>query len=122
MFEKFARTPSRKASTPKVELEMTVKFLRALSGEGLRLSYAALTLAARAFEEDSSGQIAAQRGAKLVKSLPQDLQPFVCRRKGGYARGVLKSFEEAPENLLDLPVIGKESVHEAVEAFLASLG
>lgn len=121
MFEKFAKSPVKKV-TVKVELESTAQFVTALADEGLRLSYAALAGAARILGEDSSGQIPAQRGAKLVKSLPAELQPFVCRKAGGYAKGVLQSFGDlAPEGLVDFPVITAKEVAEAVEVFQASL-
>ena len=119
MFEKFAKTVTKTTPKTTVTLEATSEFLRALSGEGLRLSYAALTVAARLLGEDSSGQIPAQRGAKLVKSLPASLQPYVCRKKGGYAKGVKELFgEDAPEGLLTMPVITQEIVGEAVQTWV----
>jgi hypothetical protein len=122
MFEKFAKTPA-KTVAPKQELTLTTAFVQALSAEGLRLSYAALAGAARILGEDLSGQIPAQRGAKLVKSLPATLQPFVCRKSGGYAKGVVASFgEDAPKGLVDLPVITAKEVAEAVGTWEDAVG
>lgn len=116
MFSKLASTPSRKSSTPKLELPLTAQFLSTVKSEGYRLSYAALAIAARTLGEDSSTQIPAQRGAALVKSLPVTLQPFVCRKSGGYGKGVLSKFEQdLPKDLTDRPVITKEAVAEAIE-------
>jgi hypothetical protein len=121
MFEKFASTPARKSSTQKVELTVTTAFVQALVSEGLRLSYGALAQASRTLGEDASTQILAQRGAGLVKSLPVILQPHVCRKAGGYKKGVLESFKvELPGDLCDRPVIDAKSVGEALEIFLNS--
>ena len=114
MFEKFKSQSAPKASTPKVELTVTTEFVRALVKEGLRLSYASLTTVARELGEDSSTQKAGQRGAKLVKSLPLNLQPYVCRQGGGYHKKVLGQFEDLPEGLKDLQVIVQEDVLEAL--------
>ena len=122
MFEKLASTPSRKRSIKTIELPLTTAFLACVHSEGFRLSYGALALASRAFGEDSSTQIVAQRGSTLVKSLPQALQPFVCRKSGGYGKGVLAQFsQELPKDLVDRPVITGETVHEAVGEFQDSL-
>lgn len=122
MFEKLAKTPSRKRSATKVELPQTTAFLACVVEHGFRLSYGALAQAARTLGEDGSTQILAQRGASLVKSLPEALQPHVCRKAGGYKKGVLKQFTtELPEDLEDRPVITADSVETAVDEYLASL-
>ena len=59
--------------------------------------------------------------AKLVKTLPQDLQPYVCRKKGSYAKSVNELWGDlAPKGLEDMGVVTSDLVEEAVEAFLAS--
>jgi len=114
MFEKLVQ-PVRKFVRKESNLPMTIEFMGAIVSNGCRLSYGALTLAARELGEDSSGQIPAQRGAALVKSLPGELQPFVCRRDGGYAKGVLGQFSvELPGDLRDRPVLSEEVVSEAL--------
>ena len=113
MFEKLATTPTRK-STPKIELTLTKTFLECVQKEGHRLSYAALAGAARILGEDSSKQIAAQRGSTLVKSLPLALQPFVCRKSGGYAKGMTWAIE-TPSDLRDRPVITASVIGKAVK-------
>ena len=119
MFEKFASTPARKPSTKSVELPVTTAFVQALVAEGLRLSYGALAQAARTLGEDDSNQILAQRGAGLVKSLPETLQPHICRKAGGYKKGILEGFKtELPEDLCDRPVVNAGTVGEALEIFL----
>ena len=119
MFGKLASTPSRQPSTP-VTLEATSAFLSKVVEEGYRLSYAALTVSARILGEDTSGNIPAQRGAKLVKSLPLSLQPYVCRKSGKYGKGVLAQFENVPANLMDRGVITAEAVAEAVKIWEAA--
>lgn len=121
MFERFAKSSSKSESKVEITLTQTEAFLQAVVGEGFRLSYGALTLAARAFGEDSSGQIPAQRGGKLVKSLRVELQPFVCRKSGRYAKGTTWD-TEVPGDLRERSVITQEFVLEAVEIFRASLG
>ena len=120
MFEKLAKTPVRARTSKTIELPLTAQFLSCVSEHGFRLSYAALAIAAREFGEDSSTQIPAQRGSTLVKSLPVALQPFVCRKAGGYHKKVLSQFSDLPEGLLDRPVIVKDDVAEAVAEYLAT--
>jgi hypothetical protein len=126
MFEKFAKTPARKSATPTAELPKTIAFLTCLVANGVRLSYGALTASARHLGEDFSGQIPAQRGAKLVKTLPVELQPHVCRKAGNYAKGTTWN-TDVPGDLRDRPVIslGKHGetadVVEAIEEWQASL-
>lgn len=120
MFEKFAQNVKKSSKSESVELVETVEFVEAVVSSGFRLSYAALTLAARHMGEDSSGQIPAQRGAKLVKSLPTELQPFICRKSGRYGKGVLAQFEHVPEDLRDRDVIVASGVAGAIELFEAS--
>lgn len=114
MFEKFAAAP---AKTQKLNLELTktIGFLTALVDNGFRISYGALALASRHYKEDHSGQIPAQRGATLVKTLPDPLQPHVCRKDGGYAVGVLSQFEDVPTDLRSRPVITENNVDSALE-------
>jgi hypothetical protein len=119
MFEKIAKKPSKKAKKS-VNLEQTTAFLRAVVKAGCRLSYGAFAAAAKALKEDASTQIPAQRGAKLVKSLPEGLQPFVCRKAGTYAAGISWSVE-TPSDLGDRPVIISESVAQAIKEWKASL-
>ena len=115
MFEKFtAPSPRRKRGKQPNEMPRTEVFLISVKENGFRLSYAALTRISRIFEEDASGQIEAQRGAKLVQSLPVSLQPYVCRKDGSYAKGI--SWEvETPEDLRDRPVIQADRAEEAVQ-------
>lgn len=121
MFEKIAKSVSKSTTKSVIEIPQTTAFLACVQKEGFRLSYAALAIAARLFGEDSSTQIAAQRGSTLVKSLPVALQPFVCRKSGKYGKGVLAQFTaELPENLTARPVIDREVVGAGVEEYLAS--
>lgn len=118
MFEKLVKPVVRKSVTVSVEIPLTQAFVTCVKEQGCRLSYAALALAARLFKEDSSTQIPAQRGSTLVKSLPVDLHPIVCRKSGGYKKEVFAAFGEQPEDLLDRPVITEEAVGEAVAIYL----
>jgi hypothetical protein len=119
MFEKIAKKPSKKVKKS-VSLEKTTTFLQAVVDAGCRLSYGAFAGAAKALKEDSSTQIAAQRGAKLVKSLPEALQPFVCRKAGNYAKGISWAVD-VPADLEDRPVIITESLASALKEWKASL-
>ena len=117
MFEKFATNPGRSNTKPGLELTKTIEFVTALVEHGLRISYGALALTARHYKEDTSGQIAAQRGATLVKILPVELQPHVCRKDGGYSPGVLQSFAAGlvPADMRGRPVVSEGSVDGALE-------
>ncbi len=119
MFEKIAKKPSKKVKKT-MNLEKTASFLQAVVDAGCRLSYGAFAAAAKALKEDSSTQIAAQRGAKLVKGLPEALQPFVCRKAGNYAKGISWAVD-VPADLEDRPVIITESVAQAIKEWKASL-
>lgn len=121
LFENIAARPSAPAKKAKAELTRTIAFMTVVRDQGCRLSYAALAVGAKVLGENDSNQIAAQRGSSLVKQLPEELQPFVCRRKGGYAKepATMSWAKHAPENLVDLPVIRHENVEAAVEQFLS---
>lgn len=114
VFEKLAKKVVRKSSKPTLCLEKTQEFVGTVREEGFRLSYAALATVARILGEDSSSQIPAQRGAALVKVLPEDLHPTICRKSGGYKKEVLGAFGDVPGDLLDRPVITVEEIAEAV--------
>lgn len=118
MFEKLAKSVSRKPVAKAIELPLTEAFVAKVQEQGFRLSYGALAQAARIFKEDSSTQILAQRGSTLVKSLPVSLHPTVCRKSGGYKKEVYAAFGEQPADLLDRPVIDDESVEEAIKLYL----
>jgi len=120
MFDKLAISPSKSASTNLPSLSETAVFVTAVRDSGFRLSYAAFALAARHLGEDVNGQIPAQRGGKLVKALNLDLQPFVCKKSGGYSKGVVWTVE-VPADLKDRPVITAEAVIDAVGLWQASL-
>ena len=113
MFEKIAVRPTKAVKTV-LNLEKTSAFVQAVVEAGCRLSYASLALAARAFKEDSSTQIPAQRGSKLVKALPEAVQPFICRKAGNYAKGISWAVD-VPADLEDRPVIISESVGAALK-------
>ena len=120
MFENVAKTPKKKAKKAPQSLELTTAFLKSVKENGARLSYGAFAGAAKALDKDPSKQIPAQRGSSLVKTLPGDLQPFVCQKSGGYAKGVTWSVE-TPKDLEDRPVIISESLASALEEWEASL-
>lgn len=118
MFAKFAASTSSSVSTTNmIELPLTEAFLRAVVGEGYRLNYAGLAMAAKALGENTSGQKLGQRGSKLVKVLPVELQPHVCRKNGKYAKGVTWE-TQVPGDLISRPVITEESVESAVKVWL----
>ena len=91
----------------------TIAFLTLVKAEGARLSYSALCLAARHFGEDTSGQMPGQRGSTLAKGLVVELQPWVCQKSGGYAKGV-EWATEIPADLKDRPVIDEDSIDGAL--------
>ena len=119
MFENVAKTP-KKTVKKTISLERTIAFLESVKENGARLSYGAFAGAAKALDKDPSRQIPAQRGSTLVKLVPEALQPFVCRKSGGYAKGVTWSVE-TPKDLEDRPVIISESLASALEEWEASL-
>ena len=108
MFAKFAASSSKSVSTPSLELTRTTEFVRAVTGEGYRLAYGALSAAAKLLGENSSGQAPGQRGSSLVKQLPASLQPFVCQKSGKYAPGANAKWPEGSPTIAQLvamPVI-----------------
>ena len=113
MFEKIARPVKKTRSTKQRELPKTIAFLTLVKAEGARLSYSALCLAARHYGEDTSGQMPGQRGSTLAKGLVVELQPWVCQKSGGYAKGV-EWATETPADLKDRPVIDEETVAGAL--------
>jgi hypothetical protein len=113
MFDKLAKIPSKSKSSSLPSLTETASFLACVRDQGFRLSYGALALAARQLSEDVNGQIPAQRGGKLVKALPLELQPFVCKKSGKYSKGVVWTVE-VPSDLEDRPVITAEVISEAI--------
>ena len=116
MFGKIATTPSRKSRSPKLELPLTTAFATAIRDEGFRLDYEALAQAARILGEDKSTQILAQRGSTLVKLLPVSVQPFICRKSGGYAKGVEWKVE-TPSDLRDRQVVQQAVVAKAIKVW-----
>lgn len=125
MFDKFAKTASKSSSkVSSTEIPQTTAFLQALVNEGIRLSYTGLALAARELGENTSGQMPGQRGAALVKELPLELQPHVCRggkSLGSYAKGMTWA-TEVPENLRSRPALDTiEDVQGAIEVWQAAL-
>ena len=114
MFEKIAKPVSKTRTTKSVEMPKTIAFLTLVKAEGARLSYSALALAARHYGEDTSTQIAGQRGSSLTKGLPTELQPWVCQKSGGYAKGV-EWATETPADLKSRPVIDEDSIDSALK-------
>jgi len=119
MFEKLAKTPSRSRSRSSIEIPLTAAFLTCVRDQGYRLSYGALAEAANQLGEDTSRQIRAQRGSTLTKTLPSGLQPYVCRKAGGYAKGVTWDVE-TPADLRDRPVLTITDVAGAIEIYEAA--
>jgi len=104
-----------------VEIPRTVSFLRALVDGKLRLSYAALALAAELLGEHTATNMSAgQRGAALLSGIPGTLQPHVCNAKGGYRKDI--SWDEAPDasvkTLRGLGFVRPENTQEFVQAFI----
>lgn len=123
MFEKLAITVTKKTAKPLPTLTMTLPFLEAVAENGHRLSYSALSLAAQELGDIvPTGQKEGQRGAKLLKSLPVRLQPFVCKKSGGYSKGVAWEGVDVPSDLGFRPVITEENVFQAVSIYLANQG
>ncbi len=120
MFENVAKKPKKKAKKASQSLEKTTAFLTSVKENGARLSYGAFAGAAKALDKDPSKQIPAQRGSSLVKTLPTNLQPFICQKAGGYAKGI-KWDVETPDDLTDRPVIDDEGVAAAIKEWKASL-
>ena len=120
MFEKLAKTPSKTRSTPTLEIPKTTAFLTCVRDQGFRLSYGALAEAANQLGEDTSRQIRAQRGSKIVQSMAVELQPYVCRKAGGYRKGVTWDVE-TPKNLTERPVILEEDVEDAISEWEAKV-
>jgi hypothetical protein len=121
MFGKIAKAPSKKAKST-FEMSKTILFLQAVVDHGARLSYGALAGAAKALDKDGSNQIPAQRGASLVGSLPAALQPFICRKAGGYHRDASSKWTvDAPQDLTSRPVIDAGGLTEAIKEWKTSL-
>ncbi len=120
MFENVAKKPKKKAKKAPQSLELTTAFLKSVKENGARLSYGAFAGAAKALDKDPSRQIPAQRGSSLVKTLPEDLQPFICQKAGGYAKGIKWSVE-TPKDLTDRPVIDEDGLTAAIKEWKASL-
>ena len=120
MFEKLAKTPKKSRSTPTLEIPKTTLFLTCVRDQGFRLSYGAHAEAANQLGEDTSRQIRAQRGSKLVQSMAVELQPYVCRKAGGYRKGVTWDVE-TPKNLAERPVIVEEDVEGAIAEWEAKV-
>lgn len=120
MFEKLATTPKKTRSTPTLEIPKTTAFLTCVRDAGFRLTYGALAEAANQLGEDTSRQIRAQRGSKIVQGMPVALQPYVCRKAGGYRKGVTWDVE-TPKDLCDRPAILLEDVAEAIAEWEAKV-
>lgn len=116
----FAKSPARASRASGKDMPRTVAFLGAIRESKARISYAAFAVAAGLLGEDDTRQLAGQRGSFLVKSLPVSLQPYVCRSNGTYAKGVAWEVE-TPKDLGVRPVIGEETVQEAVAAWESSV-
>ena len=106
-------------------IPLTTAFVQELAKAGLRLTYAALADASEQLGEHSpSGLSAGQRGSSIVGSLPQNLQPTICRSNGKYKKGTSEIWAgkgiEAPENLLQREFIRPESVAHFGTAFVAA--
>lgn len=114
MFEKLAQPVKKTRRTKSVEMPKTIAFLRVVVAEGCRLSYGGLAQAARTLKEDASKQILGQRGSTLTKQLPAELQPFVCQKSGGYAKGIEWTVE-TPADLRDRPVLTEDEVPAAIK-------
>lgn len=126
MFDSLASSVNRSSKSSKPSgLTLTSQFVQAVVDRKLRVTYSCLAQAAKVLGENPSNQQLAQRGAGLVKQLPKALQPFVCRRNGGYATGTAEKWREAsiswPEDLESRGLIKVEQAVAAVEAWRASL-
>ena len=120
MFENVAKKPKKKAKKASQSLENTTAFLTSVVDNGARLSYGAFAGAAKALDKDLCKQIPAQRGSALVKTIPTNLQPFVCQKSGGYAKGI-KWDVETPDDLTDRPVIDEDGLKDAIKEWKESL-
>lgn len=111
------KSGNRKATR---EMPRTQAFVQALVDIDHRITYAALADAAEQLgEHEPSGLSAGQRGAGLVKHLPLQLQPHVCRSNGSYKADT--SWDtEVPGNLRQRNYVRPEAVGEFVQAFIAA--
>lgn len=121
MFDKLknktVKPSKQKARTSTVEIPRTQAFVEALVSGKLRLSYAALADASEALgEHEASGLSAGQRGSAILRNLPIELQPHICRGNGKYAKGT-EWDTEIPADLKDRSFVRPEKVHEFVAAF-----
>ena len=130
MLAQFANKSLKKSKKSSLSIPKTTEFVRAVSDQDLRLSYGALSTVALVLGEvQESGQSLGQRGIGLVKALPPELQPMVCRGGspsgetfGTYHRKAIAAWTvELREDLMELPVIGKDVVGEAVGTWIESL-
>jgi len=88
-------------------------FVRAVSDDGLRMSYGALAVAHVMLGGTPSRLSGGQRGAQLARNLPTLLQPTICRRGGDYHPNV--PFDGTLWT--DRPVIRVESIKEAIASW-----
>lgn len=121
MFDKLkskaSKASKRNTSKPKQELTRTTEFVTCLVKEKLRITYAALAHAAADLGEHTpSGLSAGQRGSALVRSLPIELQPHVCRGNGSYAKGT-EWDTDVPDDLRSRGYVRPEAILAYVEAF-----
>ena len=123
MFDSIKSQASRSKGAPKrsnVERPRTVAFVGAIRDNGLRLSYAALADASEALgEHKATGMSAGQRGAKLLGSLPIEMQPYICNGAGGYRKGMeWDGVEVDIKTLRKRDHVRPEAVHKFVQAFI----
>jgi hypothetical protein len=124
MFENLVNQATKSTSSNKpargvAEMPRTREFVGALVSFNHRITYAALADAAELLgEHKASGLSAGQRGSQLVKGLPVELQPHVCRSNGSYAKGT--SWEtEVPTNLRARAYVRPEAIADFVAQFEA---
>ncbi len=122
MFEKIAtqvKSGSKSKTKASRETPRTSDFLQKLVDHNLRLTYAGLAFAAEALGEHTpSGLSAGQRGAGLVRNLPTNLQPHICRSNGGYKSGTEWPNAEVPSDLSSRDHVGPDTVEPFVQAFI----
>ena len=120
--KKVSKPSKRARKSSGVEIPRTIAFVRALAGDNLRLSYAALADASELLgEHTATGMSAGQRGSALCRNgIPGDLQPNICNASGSYAKGM--EWDEAPDaNVKELRKLGHvrpENVEPFVQAFI----
>jgi hypothetical protein len=125
MFEKILSkaTASKSRNTNQrsaPELPRTRAFVEALVNHKHRITYAALADASELLgEHNPSGLSAGQRGSALVKALPIELQPHVCRSNGSYAKGTEWDCD-VPGDLRNRAYVRPEAVADFVAQFEAA--